>query len=165
MTGKYVDTFLRWEMIKMEVRSYALQFRARKKKANQNKLEALIRKKQQIINEQARLNENENVIFQDHELQLTLVNKDIDEIMQVKTQYAMLKCKQDYYDGGENVLHTFSILKKVGLTRKRLKQLEQIREKAKFPMTQMLFLMKWSNFIESSMHQTAGLLTPIILMI
>ena len=103
MNGKYQDIFLRWEMMKLEIRGYALKYGARKTKSNKLKLEVLARKKNSILSDQANVDDTENFFqnIHEYERQITLIDKEIDEIMQKKSQFAMMKCKEQFYDGGE----------------------------------------------------------------
>ena len=72
------DTKLRWEMLKMNVRGYSFQTGTRKKKAEKNKLEALMHKQYQLT---LAIDTNSDDFFLDNERQLALISAHIEEIM------------------------------------------------------------------------------------
>ena len=63
-------------------------------------------------------------LFTDTDSQITLVNKEINEIMEKATNSAMLKCKYEYYEGGEKNSKYFFNLAKNRLIKKVIKSLQ-----------------------------------------
>ena len=123
---KYNDVFMRWEIMKMSVRGYSLKYGARKTKSNTLKLQALTMKKAQIEKQQAVLQNGQldSNLFTDHESQICQIEKDIDEIMQQKTEAAMLRCREQFYDGGEKCTLYFFNLEKRKANKKVIKALK-----------------------------------------
>ena len=52
------------------------------------------------------------IIFNDTEDQINLIRRDLDEIMEKSTNGAKLRCKQEWYDGGEKNTKYFHSLEK-----------------------------------------------------
>ena len=79
------EIMLRWEIIKMDVRGNTFKTGVRKKRADKNKLEVLERKLYQL---QKEVDKKEVPYLQDHDKQIELISKDIEEIIQKKARYA-----------------------------------------------------------------------------
>ena len=77
---QYEDTFLRWEMLKMNIRGETIKFGARKKKSRMNILEALQNKLYQL-----QIQKDENTLLTKCEEQMVLLNKDIEDIISSQT--------------------------------------------------------------------------------
>ena len=117
-----LDTFMKWEMVKVMVRGNSIRFGARRKKSNKNKLAALERKL-------ASLEENisqDIKLFTDtqNQRQITLINKDIEEIRAKKTQGAMIRAKAQWFEQGEKPSAYFFRLEKLKGNRKSIQKLE-----------------------------------------
>ena len=127
-----LETKLKWEMMKMKIRGFSFQTGVRKKKAERNKLEALMAKKYQLTAAIEReFNENENdKLFFDNETQLNLVTKEIEEILQKKAQYATDMNAANWLQYGEkNSAYFFGLERsKIKTPIKRIKIHEEIVE-------------------------------------
>ena len=98
-----------WELIKLEIRGAAIKHAARAKKSTQNKLLALERKEAQLIQT---LNESDETMFVDTKNQLTLIQKDIEEIYSLKTQRSCLENAINWFQAGEKSSSYFFALEK-----------------------------------------------------
>ena len=107
--NKYSDIGLRWEMIKMEVRGFSIRFKARKNKSNKNKLEALYAKQAQIQKDLEACDITGS-LWSDHDEQLTLIAKDIEELIAEKAKKASFSNKCRWYQHGEkNTSYFFNL--------------------------------------------------------
>ena len=125
---QYHDPIIRWEMIKLTTRGETIQFGARKKKAQNYKLEALNRKLEQILSNQNKLPlQNKKVL----ENQISLITKDIEEIVQYRTKGAMIRSKQQWFEGGEKLTKYFFNLEKSKAKKKVIVKLQDKNDQIK----------------------------------
>ena len=90
---------LRWDFFKMKFRGEAIRYGARKKKSRENKLEALQNKLYRLQKEKDKV---ESIhLFKDVDDQMSLVQKDIQEIIQQKVMAASLTNQFNWYSAGE----------------------------------------------------------------
>ena len=98
----YTDVILRWEMIKLDIRGFALQFGARKNNSEIKKLEVLYQKQYQV---KAALDSKDFSVFNDHQRQLTLITKDIEETVQERANKASEASQTNWLRFGEKIQH------------------------------------------------------------
>ena len=85
----------KWELIKLAIRNYTLKYAARKQKSMNNKLNALEKK----LKEEQKLHERSLFIYsENHTLHL---KQDINEIVEYKTNGAVVRCRADWTELGE----------------------------------------------------------------
>ena len=101
------DIFLRWELIKMEVRGFAIQYGTRKKKSKLNELSALNKKLKYLESEQADMESINYHVFDNHEKQIFRIKQDIERILENSTSIAINNCKNQWYDEGEKCTKYF----------------------------------------------------------
>ena len=118
-SDQYEDVFLKWELIKMKVRGMAIQYGSRKKKSDSNKIKVLNKKLEEIDKQRAQ----EIRIFTEPEVQINRIKNDIEEINKKSTIGAMLRNKQNWYDGGEKCTKYFLSLEKYKAARKSITHL------------------------------------------
>ena len=114
----YDDVFLRWEMIKMEVRGYALKFGARRKKSNNQQIRALTKKLGDLEKELS--NTENSKLFTDTELQINKVKNDLGNLNNKVTEGAKLRCRVNWHDGGEKCTKYFLKMEKIKSQRKTI---------------------------------------------
>ena len=143
---------LRWEMIKMKVRGESVKFGSRKKRSDTNKLVALDNKLYQIIAQRDKTAVNNVEIFQDHERQIALIEKDIENIIHNRTIASGFANQVNWFLDGEKVTRGFFSLEK-GKEKKpisRLKVGDEIIEQ------QSLILEKIRFFYDKLFSSQAG---------
>ena len=113
----YEDIYLRWEIIKMAVRGLSIEFGTRKKKSLCNQL-AVLQKKLDYLETQQSKQEQTTPFFFNQETQITLIKKEIEELIAKSTSKATLNCKQNWYEYGEKASKYFFSLEK-SLTNKK----------------------------------------------
>ena len=83
------DIMLRWEMIKMKVRGFAIQFSSRKSRSNKNKIAALTKKIRELEIQQV-----QNVpLFQEYETQINKVQNDLETLNNKEVEKAIFRLK------------------------------------------------------------------------
>ena len=128
---QYNDAVLKWEMIKLKVRGETIKFTAQKAKARKNKLEVLERKLKYYSDF-----DTPDFLSDDNFEQIQLIKKDIAEILNYKTQGALIRNKCNWYEGGEKVSKYFFNLERVHAKNKIINQIKNnhgnmIQEKEK----------------------------------
>lgn len=107
-----------WETIKAKLKAEIICYSIRKKKNQDNKLDALTAKFQQIQDSLADKLDcpftNKNEIT----AQLNLVQKDIDELLEIKTKGSMVRSKANWFEYGEKMSAYFFALEKSNQQRK-----------------------------------------------
>ena len=96
LAQSYQDKCKHWEVIKLAVRNYVLQYAAKKKKETENKLAALQRKLKTIEHSL-----HHQTIFQDSLQEIALIKNEINDIMVHKTNGVILRCKANWVAAGE----------------------------------------------------------------
>ena len=110
---EYLQIKLRWEMMKMDTRGLSVKTSSRKKKAQKNKFDALETKLYQIM-----VDRDENTsIFTDHDNQIALITKEIEELVQENVYLAQEVNATNWFQLGEKNSSYFFGLKKVKLKR------------------------------------------------
>ena len=108
---KYNDIWLRWEMIKMKCRGYAIKYGTRKKKARKNVLEALQNKLYQVQKDKEKA-EVSDTIFRDHEEQCVLLQKNIETIIQEQANSSSRTNQINWMAYGEKISSYYFSLEK-----------------------------------------------------
>ena len=93
--GKISD---KWEMVKLEIRNTTLQYLARRKKSNINKINVLERKVKRITQQ---MDDECGLVLHDQERQANLICKEIEEINTIITKSAMIRSKARWKNLGE----------------------------------------------------------------
>ena len=97
-----LDIKLKWEMIKMSIRGESIKFGARKKKSDNNKLIVLQNKLYQIEQDKEKLpRDTEIKVFQDHDDQITLLQKDIEDIISNRSFASSFNNQVNWHADGE----------------------------------------------------------------
>ena len=107
--NEYSDIKLRWEMTKLDIRGLAIKHSTRAKKSECNKLEVLERKQIQI---QKQVEESDHTMFADHDKQLSLISKDIEEIYVRMAHKSSFENYVNWLGGGEKGTKYFFGLEK-----------------------------------------------------
>ena len=102
------DPHLRWEMIKMKVRGFTIQYSSRKAKSRSKTLKALEKKLAQVCRQQAEL----GILTDSAIKQEQLIRKDIEKIRAYKTQGAIIRMKSQWYEYSERSSKYFFQLEK-----------------------------------------------------
>ena len=119
------DIFLRWEMIKVRTRRFAIQFRSRKKQSNHNKILVLNKKLQWLEKQQASPPSHNNIqIFNDYDRQIASLRNELEEIIRYQTQGVQLRCQINWYDGCEKCSKYFLNMEKYLSNKKTITKLE-----------------------------------------
>ena len=102
----------KWEFFKMKLRGEIIKFWARKKKSNINKLEALENKLYQLAKEgdNAGASLQSIKLFEEQENQMTLIQKDIEHIIEEKSLKARQRSSANWHAyGGKNSRYFFAL--------------------------------------------------------
>ena len=108
ISQNYSSKLFHWEMIKMGVPGATVRYAARKKRSNENKIQALERKLAEV---EARAQEDNNPSSNDTPLpyglnnnveqQLFELRKEIDELLEIKAKGVMIRSKANWVELGE----------------------------------------------------------------
>ena len=128
------ETFLRWEMIKMTIRGYTIQYGTRKKKARSLQLEALEKKLHDLEVNSSKSTE----LFRDNYKQTLLFKKTIEEIRSYKTRGAILRSRSQWVEHGEKSSKLFFNLEKYKGQKKSIQKLESEQQELLETNTQIL---------------------------
>ena len=97
----FKDKKFRWEMFKMLVHGKAIKFGARRKKSNVYKLEALQHKLDQIIFERDSMSQVNLKLFEDHDRQIMLIQKDIQDLIANRSYNSSMANRGNWFADGE----------------------------------------------------------------
>ena len=117
---EFSDIYTRWEMTKLRIRGYSLQYAKRKQKDRNNKLAVLQKKIMSEKQKLAKIDIKEQKEFDKIESHMVMIQKDIEEILHYRTLGAMMRSKQEFYDGGEKSTAYFFNLEKSRAKRKAI---------------------------------------------
>ena len=113
------DPVLRWEMMKIMTRGWAIQCASRKKKSREKTLNRLEKKLSDIENQQSASCQ----LFLNHEAQANLIRKDIEDIRYYKTKGAIVRTASQWLEHGEKSSRFFFNLEKNRAQRKTIQKL------------------------------------------
>ena len=114
-----------WEIIKMSIRGSTMQYASRKKKA-ENNLTTVLEKKLKFWQDQLDVDEELRPKIQQRILEL---RNDLEKLTAIKTQGAMLRCRQRWADMAEKPTKYFLNLEKANYNKKTIHRLYSVKEK------------------------------------
>ena len=106
--NQFDDSRVGWDFFKMKFRGEAIKYGARKKKARNNKLEVLQNKLYKMQNEKDKCKSVS--MFNDVEEHMSLLQKEIQEIIQQKAMSSSFTNQVNWYMAGEKSSHYFFAL-------------------------------------------------------
>lgn len=128
-----LDIYDRWDLMKFTVKQTAIIRSSEIKRSNNNKLHVLNKKLNQITIEQDKLmidnseqNEHTIISFEDHNEQISQINKEIEEITGKKIDGVMVRSKAIWYECAERPTKYFLSLEKNNYNKKTI---QKIRDK------------------------------------
>ena len=101
----YDDIKLRWEMMKMLIRGEAIKFGTRKKKSQENKILVLENVLHRLVLDRESIDDLR--LFDDHDKQVLLVQKDLEELRQKKAFNSALVNQRNWHAFGEKMSKYF----------------------------------------------------------
>jgi exonuclease III len=116
--NKASNSMLLWDTIKLQVRGQSIKYGSQKKRSRDNILKALQRRLDSL---EIRYNKNPN---EEVKINITLVNEDINNIVEEKTRGAIIRSKITWYEEGEKPTKYFLNLEKRNFNRKVMNRLQ-----------------------------------------
>ena len=121
--NEIADSKLRWEITKLKVKGESIKYGVRKKKSLNNQLQALECKLCQVKSAIDNSTSENFIMFNEHENQMTLIQKDIENIIAAKTLRSKVTNEAAWQAYGEKPTKNFFALE----TNKKKKPISRIK--------------------------------------
>lgn len=121
-----IELLERWELMKFSVKQAAIIRGSQINKGERLELEVLQRKLKQVIDQRDSLSMDSsvsppiNMLFNDHNRQISRLNDEIDKIITKRTESAMMRCKAMWHEYAEKPSAYFHALEKRNYNKKTI---------------------------------------------